>query len=73
MAKEKSDNEKILAALVDLRRRVEELFILQATIAGVGQREVRAMLGIDLSRVTKVAKHAKKEGKQSGRASERSG
>jgi Trp operon repressor len=57
MAKEKSDNEKILGALVDLRKRIEELF------AGVGQRDIRAMLGIDLGRVTRVAKHAKKEGR----------
>lgn len=63
MAKGKSDNEKILSAVIDLRKRVEELFILQATLGGVGQREVRSMLGIDLSRVTKVAKHAKKEGR----------
>lgn len=61
MAEEKSDNDKILGALVDLRKRVEELFILQATLAGVGQRDVRSMLGIDLGRVTKVAKYAKKE------------
>jgi hypothetical protein len=63
MAKEKSDNEKILGALVDLRKRIEELFVLEATIAGVGQRDIRAMLGIDLGRVTRVAKHAKKEGR----------
>ncbi len=63
MVKEKSDNEKILKALADLRKRVEELFILQAILAGMGQRDVRAMLGIDLGRVTKVAKYAKKEGR----------
>lgn len=63
MVKEKSDNEKNLNALVDLRKRVEELFILHATLAGVGQRDVRAMLGIDLGRVSKVAKYAKKEGR----------
>ncbi len=63
MVKEKSDSEKILNAIVDLRKRVEELFILQAALGGVGQRDVRAMLGIDLGRVTKVAKYAKKEGK----------
>lgn len=61
MAKTKSDNERVLAALEELRKRIEDLFILQASLAGVGQREIRAMLGIDRSRVAKVAKHAKKE------------
>ena len=60
MAKAKSDNEVVLA-LDELRKRIEDLFILQASLAGVGQREIRAMLGIELGRVTKVARHAKKE------------
>lgn len=62
MAKAETDNERILVALEDLRKRTEDLFILQASLAGVGQREIRAMLGIDQSRVAKVAKHAKKQG-----------
>ena len=57
----KSDTERVFRAVEELRKRVEDLFVLQATLAGVGQREIRAMLGIDRSRVTKVAKHAKKE------------
>lgn len=61
MAKPKTDNEKILDSLENLRKIIEDLFILQASLAGVGQREVRAMLGIDMSRVSRIAKHAKKE------------
>jgi DNA-directed RNA polymerase specialized sigma24 family protein len=62
MAKGKTDNERILATLGELSKRIEDLFILQASLAGLGQREIRAMLGIELSRVTKIAKLAKKDG-----------
>lgn len=61
MGKAKSDSEKILAALENLNKRVEDLFVLQASLAGIGQREIRAMLGIERVRVTRVARHAKRE------------
>ena len=64
MSKTKSDNEKILAALENLNKRVEDLFVLQASLAGIGQREIRAMLGIERIRVTRVAKHAKRENRK---------
>jgi hypothetical protein len=60
MPKTDTDN-NVVMALDELRKRIEDLFILQASLAGIGQREIRAMLGIDLSRVTKVARHVKKE------------
>jgi DNA-directed RNA polymerase specialized sigma24 family protein len=62
MTKAKTDNERILATLGELSKRIEDLFILEASLAGLGQREIRAMLGIELSRVTKIAKLAKKDG-----------
>jgi hypothetical protein len=63
MPKAKSDSEQLLAALDGVQRRLEDLFILEASLSGVGQREIRIMLGIDLSRVTKVAKLAKRHRK----------
>ncbi len=60
MAKPKTDSEQILAALEDLSTHVEDLFILQACRAGIRGREIRAILGIDMARVTRIAKHAKK-------------
>jgi DNA-directed RNA polymerase specialized sigma24 family protein len=62
MVKAKTDSEKILAALEDLHTRLEDLFILQACRAGIKQKEIRAILGIDIVRVTRIAKHVK-EGK----------
>jgi len=62
MAKAKSDSEKILAALEDLRKRLEDLFILEACRAGVKQQEIRAIVGVEMVRVTRIAKHVK-EGK----------
>lgn len=61
MVKAKTDSEKILAALEDLHTRVEDLFILQACRVGIKQKEIRAILGIDMARVTRIAKHVKEE------------
>lgn len=60
MAKPKTEGDRILDALENLRTRVEDLFILQASQAGINGHTVRAMLGIDMARVTRIAKHAKK-------------
>jgi hypothetical protein len=60
MAKPTTDNEKILAALEELNTRVEDLFILQAFRAGIKGGEIRSILGIDMARVTRIVKHAKK-------------
>lgn len=62
MANPKTDNEKILAALEDINRRLGDLFILQAARAGIKQQEIRAILGIDMSRVTRIARHVKEKG-----------
>ena len=60
MAKAKTDSEKILAALEHLQTRLEDLFVLEASRAGIGGHEIRAILGIDMARVTRIAKHVKK-------------
>jgi DNA-directed RNA polymerase specialized sigma24 family protein len=62
MANPKTDNEKILAALEDINRRLGDIFILQAARAGIKQQEIRAILGIDMSRVTRIARHVKEKG-----------
>jgi hypothetical protein len=62
MPKLKTDGEKIRVALEDLHARLEDLFILEASRAGIKQQEIRAILGIDMARVTRIAKHVK-EGK----------
>jgi predicted XRE-type DNA-binding protein len=69
MAKAKTDTEKLLAALDGIHRLLEDLFVLEASLAGVGQREVRSILGIDRSRVTKVAKHVKRQRESTGQKS----
>lgn len=61
MAKPTTDSEKLLAAMETLNTRLEDIFILQATRAGVSQQQIRAILGIDIARVTKVARHVKQE------------
>lgn len=60
MVKPKTDSDKLLAALEDINTRLEDLFILQASRAGIKGHEIRAILGIDMARVTRIAKHAKK-------------
>jgi hypothetical protein len=59
MAKAKTDNEKILAALEDLHTRLEDLFVIEACQAGIKQLDIRAILGIDMVRVNRIAKHVK--------------
>jgi DNA-directed RNA polymerase specialized sigma24 family protein len=61
MSKPKSDSDQILAALDALHTRLEDIFILEASKAGVKQQEIRAILGIDMARVTRIAKHVKEE------------
>ncbi len=60
MVKPNADGEKILRALEDLRARLDDLFILEASKAGIGGHQIRAILGIDMARVNRIAKHVKK-------------
>jgi hypothetical protein len=59
--KPKTENENIFAALEALTARVEDIFILEACRAGIKQHEIRALLGIDMRRVSKIAKHVKEK------------
>jgi len=56
-----NDSEKILRALKDLHTTMENLFILQASSSGLTGHEIRAVLGIEMARVTRITKHVKKE------------
>jgi hypothetical protein len=60
VAKPSTENGKILAALEDVNSRLEDLFILEASRAGIKGGDIRAILGIDMARVTRIAKVAKK-------------
>lgn len=67
MAKKKAaqtDSEKILAALEDLRTRLEDLFVLEACRAGIKHQEIRAILGIDIKRVTRIGRNVKQKENQ---------
>jgi hypothetical protein len=59
MAKSKTDSEQVLSALAELQKSLEDLFILEASRAGIKQQEIRAILGIEMGRVTRIAKHVK--------------
>lgn len=39
---------------------LRDLLILQLTLAGVTQHEVRKIVGVEMARVTRIAKHLKK-------------
>jgi hypothetical protein len=59
MPKQKTEGEQILSALESVDRRLQDLFILEASRAGIKRHEIRSILGIGLARVTKVARHVK--------------
>jgi DNA-directed RNA polymerase specialized sigma24 family protein len=65
MAKPKTDGERLVEAIENLNTRLEDIFILQAARAGISQQKIRAILGIDLARVTRVARHVKGENRGS--------
>ncbi len=39
---------------------IRDLMIIQLAVAGLGQREIRAIVGVDANRVAAIAKHFKK-------------
>ena len=61
MAKAETDSQKLLAALSDVHTILEDLFILEASRAGIKQHEIRKVLGIDMARVTRIAKRVKQK------------
>jgi hypothetical protein len=60
MAKLKTESEKILNALEKLHTGLEDIFVLEASRAGIGGHKIRAILGIEMARVTRITKHVKK-------------
>lgn len=60
MTKSVSEPDKILEALGDLKKRMDDLFILQACQSGVKVEAIRAILGIDKNRVSRIAQHVKR-------------
>jgi hypothetical protein len=61
MKNQQTNEDRIVEALGALRALVEDFFILQATLGGVGQREITKMLRINRGRVSRIAKYAKKD------------
>lgn len=59
MASDSEHSAKVLAALEEIHRIIQDLFILEACRAGIKQQEIRAILGINLNRVTRIGKHVK--------------
>lgn len=55
------NSKKILATLEKVTTLLEDLFILQACRAGIKHREIRKILRIDITRVTRIGRHAKEE------------
>ena len=60
----KTDSEKILTALEEIHTRLEDLFVLEACRAGIKHQDIRAILGIDIKRVTRIGRHVKQKENQ---------
>lgn len=54
MAKDKQKKETPLEDLI------RDLMIIQLGLAGLGQREIREIVGVDIYRVSRIVKHFKK-------------
>ncbi len=54
-------SEKVLAGLAKISTLLEDVFILQACRAGMKHQEIRAILHIDIRRVTRIGRHVKEE------------
>ncbi len=54
MIKEKQKKEQPLEDLI------RDLMIIQLGLAGLGQREIREIVGVDIYRVSRIVKHFKK-------------
>jgi DNA-binding MarR family transcriptional regulator len=54
MTKEKQKKEQSLEDLI------RDFMIIQLGLAGLGQREIREIVGVDIHRVSRIVKHFKK-------------
>lgn len=46
---------------------LRDLMIVQLALANVGQHEIRQIVGVDIHRVSRIAKHLKKSKRQKGK------
>lgn len=60
MAKQSQGNRTIEQQLDEVRRVLEDLFILQALTCGIGRDSIRGILGVRTTRVSKIMKGVKK-------------
>jgi hypothetical protein len=64
MPRKKADSDPLMGKISDLVSVVQDLFILQAARAGLSKAQVRAVLGVDNRRVSRIWKHIKKAKKE---------
>lgn len=60
MPRKKADSDPLMGKISELVSVVQDLFILQAARAGLSMAQVRAALGVDNTRVSRIWKHLKK-------------
>ena len=63
MGTTQTNDEKILVALARVVTLLEDLFILEASRAGVKKEPLRQVLRIDKRRIGRIAKHVQRERK----------
>lgn len=57
MKKTVANEDRTLLALEKIKALLEDLFILQASLAGMKKEPLRAVLSIDKNRIGRIAKH----------------
>ena len=57
MKKNIANEDRTLLALEKIKTLLEDLFILQASLAGMKKEPLRDVLGIDKNRIGRIAKH----------------
>lgn len=63
MAPRKSKNDETTEDLLrNLSNLIQDHTIVQLGLAGVPQRQIREIMGVDITRVNKIVKHLKKTG-----------
>lgn len=53
--------ERMLKQLENMTRLLEDMFILQAVKAGMDRTKVRKLLGVRMTRVSRISKHLPKQ------------
>lgn len=60
MPRERADSDLLMGKISEMVSVVQDLFILQGARAGLTMAQVRAALGVDNKRVSRIWKHIKK-------------